>query len=80
MKIILSPDSFKGSISARDAADALSRGIRRIILDAECVILPIADGKPVAVIGAFAKTPRYQGSGSSRVNPAFVDDNNCIFR
>lgn len=44
MKIILSPDSFKGSISARDAADALSRGIRRVILDAECVILPIADG------------------------------------
>ena len=44
MKIILSPDSFKGSLSARDAARALSRGIRRVISDAECVILPIADG------------------------------------
>lgn len=44
MKIILSPDSFKGSLSARDAAEALERGIHRVLADAECVILPIADG------------------------------------
>jgi beta-glucosidase len=28
--------------------------------------------KNIAVIGAFAKTPRYQGSGSSQVNPTWI--------
>lgn len=32
-------------------------------------ILPLAKGTKVAVIGDFAKTPRYQGAGSSLVNP-----------
>ena len=33
-------------------------------------ILPLKPGTKVAVIGDFAKTPRYQGAGSSLVNPA----------
>jgi beta-glucosidase len=32
-------------------------------------LLPIAAGAKVAVIGEFARTPRYQGAGSSQVNP-----------
>lgn len=44
MKIILSPDSFKGSLSARGVAEALERGIHKVIPDAECLIVPIADG------------------------------------
>ena len=28
----------------------------------------------IATIGAFAKTPRYQGSGSSQVNPTKVSN------
>ncbi len=32
-------------------------------------ILPIAKGKKIALIGALAKSPRYQGAGSSHVNP-----------
>ncbi len=32
-------------------------------------VLPIPAGKKLAVIGAFAKTPRFQGAGSSLVNP-----------
>jgi beta-glucosidase len=50
---------------------------------AECAVLlknedgllplhPVA-GDTVAVIGEFARTPRYQGSGSSQVNPTRVD-------
>lgn len=31
-------------------------------------------GMRVAVIGEFARTPRYQGAGSSKVNPTRVDD------
>ena len=47
VKIVISPDSFKGSLSARDAAEAVARGLRRGFgdsVDAELVLLPIADG------------------------------------
>ena len=37
-------------------------------------ILPLAPQAQVAVIGDFAKTPRYQGSGSSLVNPTKLDN------
>lgn len=36
-------------------------------------VLPIAPGARVAVIGAFAKEPRYQGAGSSKINPVSLD-------
>lgn len=37
-------------------------------------ILPLAANASVAVIGDFAKTPRYQGAGSSQVNPTKLDN------
>lgn len=39
-------------------------------------VLPLdpASGGPIAVIGEFARTPRFQGAGSSQVNPTRVDD------
>ena len=37
-------------------------------------ILPLAVDAQVAVIGDFAKTPRYQGAGSSQVNPTKLDN------
>ncbi|GGQ51277.1 glycoside hydrolase family 3 C-terminal domain-containing protein [Couchioplanes azureus] len=37
-------------------------------------ILPLPrTGGPIAVIGEFARTPRFQGAGSSQVNPTRVD-------
>ncbi|GAB2548921.1 glycerate kinase [Gracilibacillus alcaliphilus] len=44
MKIIIAPDSFKGSLSAIDAANAMDRGIRKAFPQAETVLLPVADG------------------------------------
>jgi beta-glucosidase len=39
-------------------------------------ILPLnpAPGQMIAVIGEFARTPRYQGAGSSKVTPTRLDD------
>lgn len=37
-------------------------------------ILPLNGTEKMAVIGAFAREPRYQGSGSSRINPVELDD------
>jgi beta-glucosidase len=36
-------------------------------------VLPLASTGRIAVVGAFATTPRYQGAGSSQVNPTRVD-------
>ena len=37
-------------------------------------ILPLSEGARVAIIGDFAKSPRYQGAGSSQVNPTALDN------
>lgn len=37
-------------------------------------ILPLAEGKKIAVIGEMAKAPRYQGAGSSNINPNKLDN------
>ncbi|HMO11988.1 MAG TPA: glycerate kinase, partial [Actinotalea sp.] len=44
MRIVLAPDSFKESMSARAAAAAMERGVRAVLPDAECVAVPMADG------------------------------------
>ncbi|REE68696.1 glycerate kinase [Paenibacillus taihuensis] len=44
MKIVIAPDSFKGSASARDLCAAIARGIRSVMPKAEIVELPLADG------------------------------------
>ncbi|MCM3691129.1 glycerate kinase [Neobacillus niacini] len=44
MKFLLAPDSFKESMSAKKAALAMEKGIRAVFPDAECVIVPMADG------------------------------------
>ena len=44
-----------------------------VLLKNEDNILPLAKGAKVAVIGDFAETPRYQGAGSSMVNPTKLD-------
>ena len=44
-----------------------------VLLKNEGSLLPLAAGNKVAVIGDFAKNPRYQGAGSSMVNSTQVD-------
>lgn len=44
MKLVLAPDSFKESLTARRAAEAMERGVRAALLEAEVVLLPVADG------------------------------------
>ncbi|MBS4219492.1 glycerate kinase [Bacillus sp. FJAT-49711] len=44
MKIVIAPDSFKGSLSAKDAALAIEKGIKNAFPNAETVLIPVADG------------------------------------
>src|ERR1700712_5371751 len=42
--IVIAPDSFKGSLTARQVASAIGRGILQAIPDARLHFCPIADG------------------------------------
>ena len=44
MKIIIAPDSFKGSMTAMEAAEAIGKGIKKAARDAEMLLVPVADG------------------------------------
>lgn len=44
MNIIVAPDSFKGSLTAAEAADAIVQGVRDVMPEAEIVSIPLADG------------------------------------
>lgn len=44
MKILIAPDSFKHSLTARQVADNLTKGIMRIFPDATIRKVPVADG------------------------------------
>ena len=44
MKIVIAPDSFKESLSAREAAEAVRRGVLRVVPDAQTLLVPMADG------------------------------------
>lgn len=44
MKIVIAPDSFKGSASAMEVAKAIEKGIKNYAPDVETVLVPVADG------------------------------------
>lgn len=56
-----------------EAHHALARKVAEqsvVLLKNENQILPLKKGRKVAAIGDFAENPRYQGAGSSLVNPS----------
>ena len=44
MRILIAPDSFKGSTSSLATAQAIERGIKDVFLDGEVRLCPVADG------------------------------------
>lgn len=44
MRVVVAFDSFKGSLSAREANEAFARGFRDVVADADIVTVPISDG------------------------------------
>ena len=60
----------------KKAHHKLAREVARecfVLLKNEDEILPLKKKGTIALIGAFAKNPRYQGMGSSHVNPTMLD-------
>lgn len=56
MRVVVAPDSYKGSVSAIGVADALERGILKIFPSAEVCKIPIADGGEGTVEALVAAT------------------------
>lgn len=44
MKILIAPDSYKESMSALMAAKAIKEGVQKVLPEAQCTIVPMADG------------------------------------
>lgn len=76
--IFLTNSALKNKISYDQAKHhAFARKIANecaVLLKNDEKLLPIDSGKTVAVIGDFAETARYQGAGSSKINPTMLDN------
>ncbi|GAA0426422.1 glycosyl hydrolase [Actinoplanes capillaceus] len=60
-----------------EAHHALAREIAGraiVLLKNDGDLLPLGSSSTLAVIGEFARTPRYQGGGSSQITPTRLDD------
>lgn len=65
------PSKFDKNTHHEFARKTASEAI--ILLKNDKNILPLEKNERVAIIGDFAKNPRYQGAGSSIVNPTHLD-------
>jgi glycerate kinase len=67
MKIVIAPDSFKGSLTAVQAATAIQNGAARVFPNATFELCPLADGGEgtldalLSATGGFSKTVRVRG-------------------
>ncbi len=67
-------DGVKYNAAEHHAAARKIAGESMVLLKNEDNILPLSKSANVAVIGQMAKKPRYQGAGSSLVNPRKLDN------
>ncbi|MEJ5927391.1 glycerate kinase [Corynebacterium sp. H128] len=44
LRVLIAPDSFKGTATAPQAAELIAKGIQRVLPDATVTLLPLADG------------------------------------
>jgi glycerate kinase len=79
MRVLVCPDKFRGTLSARQAAEAIETGWRRSRPDDEVVVLPLADGgegtldalAPAHDAGARRRERRVSGPFGEAVDAAF---------
>ena len=65
----MSRDGYQYDMDAHNEVARQAAVESMVLLKNEDATLPVAKGAKIAVIGEFARTPRYQGAGSSLINP-----------
>ena len=70
MKVVVAVDSFKGSMSSRDAGNAVKEGVLRVYPDAKVVVRALADG------GEGTVEALMEGLGGEKVNITVTGPNN----
>ena len=74
--VLTTREHITGKTYDRDAHHAVAAKVAEksaVLLKNEEKILPLNKTQKVAVIGDFAGNPRYQGAGSSKINPTKLD-------
>lgn len=79
VRIVIAPDSFKGSLPADRVADAIAAGVLRVLPDADLVLRPVADGGEGTVAAALragyrARTAQVRGPDGRPVEAVFAVD------
>ena len=65
----MSQDGYRYDVDAHNEIARRAAVESMVLLKNEDAVLPVAKDARIAVIGEFARTPRYQGAGSSLINP-----------
>lgn len=75
LTLAMAPKSKREKLAAKAHHELARRAAEEsiVLLKNEDNILPLAPKTRVCVVGDFADTPRYQGAGSSMVNPTRLD-------
>ena len=69
MRVLLAPASFKGSLSAFEAADAMAAGVRDALPDAAVDLCPIGDGGEGTAEILARSCPRFEERWARTVDP-----------
>ncbi|TMG85111.1 MAG: glycerate kinase, partial [Betaproteobacteria bacterium] len=74
--VVIAPNSFKGSVSATEAAAAIAAGVRRVWPQADLRSCPMADGgdgtlDAVLSAGGERRTARVSGAAGASVDAAY---------
>ncbi|WP_200944836.1 glycerate kinase [Leifsonia sp. Root4] len=79
LRVLIAPDSFKGTVSARDAARALAEGWQSVRPDDEPLLFPMADGGEgtldafeTAVAGSVRMPVTVQGPDNRAVDASWL--------
>ncbi|HUU85747.1 MAG TPA: glycerate kinase [Phycisphaerae bacterium] len=78
MRIVVATDSFKGTLTSRQAGDAIAAGIHRVHPDDQVIVVPVADGGDgtadalLAALGGRSITSTVPGPLMTPVNAAFA--------
>ena len=80
LKIVVAPNALKGSLDAQGAAEAIGRGVRRVMPEIELCLAPVADGGDgmrrvlQAALGLETLSSRVQGPLGEPIDAPFLFD------